>query len=283
MSSLRDIRRQLRSIENIKKITDAMERVAAARLRKAQAKAELSRPYVVKMKEVLENLADTQATHPLFEQRAVKKIALVVMSADRGLCGSFNTNIINAAETFLKKYQPEQVDLILVGRKAIEHFRRKKWKVRREVTKWTDKVPFHEIHEFSDFLVHGFIKHEFDEVWLIYTHYISIMRRKIIVEKFLNIGKPRLDQVKMHANFIFEPDPDEILAEALPRFCVTRIQTILYESYAAELAARILAMQTASKNSEEMITHLTLVKNKMRQRDITREMIEISSGAEGLK
>ena len=127
----------------------------------------------------------------------------------------------------------------------------------------------------TDELVNYFMHGKMDEIWLIYTHYISVMNRKVIVEKFLNIGKPKTE--KKALNYIFEPNPPEIYSDILPRYCVTRLHTALQESYASELAARIVAMQTASKNSKEMINDLTLVRNKVRQEGITREIIEISS------
>lgn len=283
MNSLREIRSHLRSIENIKKITDAMERIAASRLRRAQTKAEQSRPYISKLKDVLEKLSSADVTHPLFIQKTVKKTGVLVVSADKGLSGSYNSNILNAADTFLKKYTPDQVELIILGRKALEHYQRRHWKIRSKMTDWGEKITFNEIKSLSEQLVNWFLSGEFDEIWLIYTHYISVMNRKVIIEKFLNVGKSQSEKHSTTQSYIFEPNPTEILAEILPRYCITRIQTALYESYASELAARIVAMQTASKNSEEMITHLTLTKNKIRQRDITREMIEITTGAESSK
>lgn len=279
MTTLRDIRRRLRSVENIKKITDAMERVAAARLRRAQAKAEQSRPYASKIKEILENLASKEAIHPLFEKRETKKIGLVVISADRGLSGSYNSTILSAANRFLKKYNSDQVELILIGRKALEHFRGKEWKIRDQKTKWGGKITYLEIEQISNNLVNWFLTKEFDEIWIIYTRYITVMSGKVIVEKFLNIEKSATTAKPVNLNYIFEPSPEKILAELLPRYCITRVQTALNEAYASELAARIVAMRMASKNSEEMITRLTLLRNKMRQSSITKEMIEISLGA----
>lgn len=291
MNSLREIRQRLRSVENIKKITDTMERVAAARLRLAQMEAEQSRPYINMLKHILEKVAATEVSHPLFEQRKVQKTGIVVISSERGLSGSYNANIFARTEKVLKKYQLDQVELILLGKKAIEHYKNKPWKVRYTETHLVEKRNLSKIHEFSDHLVHWFLSGELDEIWLVYTHYISVMKRKVVVEKFLNIGKSQLhadepleeDPVKMALHYAFEPSAKEVLAEILPRYCFTRIETALYESYASELAARIVAMQTASKNSKDMITKLTLIKNKTRQRDITREMIEISTGAEGTK
>lgn len=283
MTSIRDIRRQLRSIENIKKITDAMERVAAARLRRAQAQVENATPYVTKLKEMLADLASGELESPLFEQRDVKKTGVVIIAADKGLSGPYNTNVLSAADKFLKKYSKENVELLLFGKKAVEHYRRRPWDIRFELSDWGGKITLHDIQTFSSQAVSWFLDGTYDEVWLIYTHYISIMKREVMVEKFLNIGKPQTEKKKTNINFIFEPGPTEILDELLPRYCMTLVQMALYEAYASELAARIVAMQMASRNSEEMIHHLTLVRNKLRQGNITREMIEITSGAEGLK
>ncbi len=287
MSNLKNIRSRLRSVENIKKITDTMERVAAARLRQAQEKAEQSRPYIQKMQQILEKIAETEVIHPLFEPRVVKKIGVIIVTADKGLCGAYNTNIIHKANAFLKKYEPEQIELILVGRKAIDYYSRRNYTIKYELPGWAENLSFHNVALFSDQLVNRFLSKKTDEVWLIYTHFVSVMQTSVVIEKFLNIGKNLFEKkkeakdpsTKKSENYIFEPGPTEILSDILPRYCVTRIQTVFYESYASELAARIMAMQTASKNSEEMIEDLTMIKNKTRQRDITREMIEITSAS----
>lgn len=276
MSNLRDIKQRLRSVENIKKITDAMERVAAARLRRAQAQAEQSRPYISKMKEILEKLATTEYSHPLFEQREeVKKTGLIVIAADRGLSGSYNSNILSAADHFLTKYRPDTIELTLFGKKAIEHYAHKKWPIAESVREWGGTISLHDVEILTHKLVDDYLERKYDEIWLIYTHYITVMTREVVVEKFLNIGKP--EGKKEQLNYIFEPNPGEIYSTLLPRYCVARLRTALFESYASELAARIVAMQTASKNSKEMIEDLTLLRNKLRQEGITREIIEISS------
>lgn len=281
MSSLRDIRRKLRSIENIKKITDAMERVAAAHLRRAQAKAEQSLPYIKHIGEILGELFSADFVHPLLEQREVKKTGLVIVSADKGLSGSYNTNVISAADHFLKNHHVDNIELIVIGRKAVEYYRRRPWKMCHQIPDWGGKITFKEVKGLTNQLMHWFLTRKFDEIWLIYTHYISVMHRKVLVEKLLNVEKPQ----GIHKNSVecvFEPGREEILTEILPRFCLTRIQSVLNEAYISELAARIVAMQAASKNSQHMIDDLTLVRNKTRQSEITREMIEISSGAERL-
>lgn len=278
--TLRDIRRQLKSIESVKKITDAVERVAAAHLRRAQTKAEQSQPYIAKMKKILEHVASTGTSNPLFENRAVKKTAVVVITADKGLAGSFNSNILSKADKFLKNYTHNNVDLLLFGRKGIEYYHKKKWNIRLSQSEWT-KMSIHEIHILSDKLVHWFLSGEYDEIWFVYTHYITMAKRNVVVEKFLNISKSENIGAEKVQDFIFEPNTEEILSEILPRYCLTRIQTAFYESHASELASRIIAMQAASKNSEEMIEKLTLIRNKARQAEITKEMIEISAGAKG--
>lgn len=279
MSSLRDIRRRLRSTENIKKITDAMERVASARLRRAQLVAEHSRPYAARMKEILGRLtASPDIEHPLFEQREVRKSAVIIVAADKGLSGSYNANILSASNNFLKQYTPENMSLLLFGKKAIEHYQNTKWLIDDQFSGWTGKITLDEITRFSNQVVDQFIVERYDEIWLIYTHYISIANRKVVVDKFLNITKPEFEKALKQVNYIFEPSPSEILAEILRRYCTTRIQEVLHEAYAAELSARIMAMQMASKNSEKMIETLTLIRNRVRQESITREMIEIASG-----
>lgn len=278
MTTLRDIKRRLQSVENVKKITDAMERVAAARLKRAQAKAEATRPYSKKLTEILQNLSSGYISHPLFETRTVKKTGIAIISADRGLSGSYNANLLSKADEFLKNYKKTNAELILLGRKAIEHYKKKGFPIRYQKADWGGKITLPEIQELTDFLLKSFLSHELDEIWLIYTNYISIFNRKVIIEKFLNIAKP--ENSKQSTNYIFEPNEDEILSEILPRYSLVKVQGAFFEAYASELSARIIAMRMASKNSTDMIQRLTLIRNKVRQASITREMIEISSGAE---
>jgi F-type H+-transporting ATPase subunit gamma len=256
-----------------------MERVAAARLRRAQEQAENARPYASKMKELVEALAiSSDSTHALFEHREVQKRALIVVSADKGLSGPYNSNIFSAADAFLRKYPSESVELILFGKKAIEHYKNKPWKIDYRRADWAGKIKLQEIQEFSHQLVDEFLTKKYDEVWLLYTHYVSVATREVILSKFLAIEKPQSSVPQEKLNYIFEPNAEEIFPLLLPRYCAIRIREILSEAYASELAARIMAMQMASKNSEEMMEVLTRIRNKVRQEGITREMIEISSG-----
>jgi F-type H+-transporting ATPase subunit gamma len=283
MATLRDIRRKIQSVTNIQKITKAMGLVAAARLNKAQAKAESSRPYAQKLLEILDRLiaATDHMQHPLMEKREVKKTGLVIIAGDRGLCGAYNQNVFNAAEKFLQKYSPEQVELFPVGRKTVRHFASKKWKVKSNLEDWGGKITFPQIEEFTKALMDLFLNSELDEIWLVYTHFIKVVAREVRVEKFLNIESSSLEEFK--DGYIFEPDARTIFSEILPEYCITKIQSAFNDAYASELAARISSMQAAAKNAEEMIEKLTVVRNKIRQASITKELIEITSGAESLR
>lgn len=287
MATLREIRRKLHSVHNIQKITQAMEMVAASRLRRAQAKAELSRPYFSKLQEMLHQLIAVARdfSHPLINKREVKKIGFIVIAGDRGLCGGYNQSVFSTTEKLLNNYDSDQVELILFGRKTIDYFTRRKLKIGMKIADWGGKIPYRQIEELTHSLIQKYVNGEFDELWLIYTHYISIAVRKVIVEKFLNIeiGASEHKEEKNSSNYIFEPGVEGIFAEILPRYCIAKLQSALNESYASELAARIFSMRAATKNAEEMIEKLTLIRNKVRQSGITREILEITSCADSLK
>lgn len=280
MATLREIRRQLHSIVNIQKITQAMEMVAASRLRKAQANAERSRPYFLKLQEMLNHLITVAEDfrHPLINKREVKKkIGFLIIAGDRGLCGAYNNAVFSTVEKLLKNYPIEQVELILVGRKAVDYFSGKKWKIGQKISEWGGKITFQQIEAFTKMIIDDYQTEQLDEVWLIYTHFINAMARQVMVEQLLTIERQPMDTENIPASYIFEPGASEILAEILPRYCTTKVQLALNEAYASELAARIFSMRAATKNADEMIVNLTLVRNKIRQSSITRELIEITS------
>jgi len=276
MSALKDIRRRLRSVENIKKITDAMEKIAFVQLRKAQLNAEQPRPYVLKLRELVEKLRAAEATHPWLEERHVKKTGVIIISSDKGLSGAYNTNIFEVADNFLKNYVPEQVELLLFGRKAYSHYKKRKWPIRFNFNNWSGKISKAEVSKFTHQLLEWFSVGDLDEIWLIYTNFISIVNKKIVVEKFMDVPEKKDNRMR-NLNYIYEPDADAILAELLPKYSVMHIQSALNEAYASELASRVLAMQIASKNSDDLIDNLTLVRNRVRQESITKEMLEISA------
>lgn len=287
MATLREIRRKLGSVQNIQKITQAMEMVAASRLRRAQAKAELSRPYFTKLRDILHKVvaASPDFSHPLIDGREVKnKIGFVIIAGDRGLCGSYNNNVFTATEKELKKFNPSQIELTLIGRKANDHFSNKSWKIANKVVDWGGKITYQQVENLSRHLMDQFTAGALDEVWLIYTHYINTAARSVMIEKLLNIEVlEQENDLQGTASYIFEPSIGDIFATVLPRYAAAKIQSALHESYASELAARIFSMRAATKNAKEMIGKLTLTRNKVRQSNITRELIEITACVESLK
>ena len=285
MATIREIRRKLQTIGNIQKTTQAMELVAASRLRKAQSKAEMARPYSNKLKSILGRLiiSSDVVEHALIEERQVKKIAYVVIAADRGLCGAYNHAVFSFTEKQLKKRDAASVVVLPFGRKTIEYFKRRPWKVEEAKGDWGGKITFAEIEAYSKMLIRQYLSGKYDEVWLIYTHYINITSREVRVQKLLNIDAEQQERSGYVESYIFEPNVQDLLGEILPHFVISQVQTALYEAYASELGARIFSMRAATKNAEELKEKLTLVRNKLRQSSITKELIEITSGAESTK
>jgi F-type H+-transporting ATPase subunit gamma len=239
--------------------------------------------YAAKLDKMLKHLAaaSSEFDHPFFAPQEINKTGVIIVGADRGLCGSYNAAVFSAADRFLKSYKPENIDLILIGRKTINHYKRKHWPIRHEIREWGGKITFTQVKDLAYQLVQWFLSKDLNEIWLIYTHFISILSRKVVQEKFLGLEKPQVHEKEFY--YIFEPNPTKIYAEILPRYTISKIQTVLDEAYASELAARAFSMRKATKNAEELIVELTLVRNKLRQSNITREIIEITTGAEGLK
>ncbi len=279
MATLREIRQKLHSVGNIRKITQAMEMVASSRLRKAQSKAESSRPYALKLKEILDHLiaASDDLKDPLIAKREVKKTGVVIVAADKGLCGGYNYDVFSAAEKFLSPYDSNNVELITVGQKTLDYFGPRKWPVTLKVADWGGKITLSQIEEFTRALINFYLNKNLDEIYLVYTHFINVSSRKVKIDKFLNIDTS--NTTRSNNIYIFEPDAETIFSEILPLYCMTKIQAVLNDAYASELAARIASMRTATKNTEEMIETLTLTRNKVRQAAITRELIEVMAGA----
>jgi F-type H+-transporting ATPase subunit gamma len=285
MTTLRSIKTRIHAIGNIQQITKAMEKVAAVHLRRTQHVIEQFRPYVLKMQEILTYLTLNADgfTHPFFKEREVKNIGLVVIAADKGLCGSYNSNIFSKAEEYLRTWNAQKVTLIPVGHKAVEYFRRSKHTVKHEVTEWAGKMTVEQINALIHQIVEPFESGQWDEVWVLSMHYISILSRPIVCEKFLPLQRVAIDRKQFSTDYIYEPKPEALLQEFIPRYCLTRLKAILDEAHASELAARVISMKSATKNAEEMVEKLTLIRNKLRQADVTTEMLEITAGAEGLK
>jgi F-type H+-transporting ATPase subunit gamma len=285
MPSLRDIKRRIRSVQNTQQITKAMKMVSAAKLRKAQARVEAARPYGLKMQQMLESLAAAAAglEHPLFEEREVKKSLLVVFTSDRGLAGSYNSNINRTAVRYLTSAPSGSVKLGIIGKKASDFFRRRPFPIDFAITDLAGNVDLIRTRHLANDITNKFYNREVDEVRLLYTRFVSMTSYRITLERFLPIEKPAGAKGQAAGDFIFEPNADAIFSDLVPRYCVTKILQAMLESFASEHGSRMIAMSNASKNAKEMIDHLTIVRNKARQAAITKELLDIIGGVEALK
>lgn len=291
--SVRDYKRRIRSVNNTKQITKAMKMVSAAKLRRAQEMAESSRPYTSKLQEVLARLVTmtTEAKHPLLERRdPVKKVTYVVITADRGLCGAFNANIIRKTViTINEEARPVEVSLVTVGRKARDFFRKRNYNVVGDFVNLGDRLSYSQAKEIGQFIANLYEEGATDEVYLVYSRFINALRQAPTVEKLLPVEPPA--EVKAEAeelakytpDYIYEPSVDEIVVSLLPRYMENQIYHALLETKASEHGARMTAMSNATDNASELIDKLTLEMNKVRQASITKEILEISAGAEALK
>lgn len=283
MAGFRDLKRRIRSVKNNKQITKAMEMVSAAKLRRAQSRLEAARPYGHKLQELLENLAGSAADvqHPLFEVRPVKRRVLVLITADKGLAGSYNATVIRRAEAFLRSEDGQNTDLVTVGRKGRAHFARRGMEPIKHYQELGDQVDFAKANVISRDIVELFETGAADEILVLGTRFISAMSRSVQIETFLPIAPPEGKTETI--GYIFEPSPEAIFASLVPRFVGNRMLMSLLEASASEHGARMVAMGSASRNADEMIEKLTLLHNRARQAAITKEIAEIVGGAEALK
>ena len=281
MPALVDIRRRIRSVKNTQQITKAMKMVSAAKLRRAQDAMFAARPYARKMMEVLSSMAARaeETAHPLLEQREGERILLVLVTADKGLCGGFNANIIRTAVRFLEDKRPDAVELELLGRKGRDYFRRRQYRVRSEQIGLFQALRFDAAQTIARDLIKAFVDREVDQIYLIYNEFKSVIQQKITVERLLPIPRPAVSAQEPAFDYIYEPGPEKIFAQLLPKHVEVQVWRALLESAAAEHGARMAAMDAASRNAGEMIDRLTLYMNKVRQAAITKEIIEVVSGA----
>lgn len=272
----------MRSVENIQQITKSMEMVAAARLQKALVKAENSHHYLLAMRAMLSRLipAVKGNTHPLIAEGRAGPISAVVASADRGLCGAYNSNLFSALDRFLK--ETDFVELVIFGRKGVDYYNKRQWPIVKTIFDWGGKISAYAIKAFTEELIKGYISGKYGKVRLVYAQYQGIFSRTVINKQLLPIEAPEKSQ-GVERDYVLEPTPEELLAEFLPRYCIAEIQSMLNQAYASELAARVCAMRAAAKNADTMIGDLTLLSNKVRQAGITNEMLEIAIGAEAMK
>ena len=292
MPSLLDIRRRIRAVKSTQQITKAMKMVAASRLRRAQDRIQHARPFATEMLRVLNSLASRvdPSMHALLDERAQprahRRVLLFVITADRGLCGSFNTNVIKSSGAFIAGNADRQVALGLVGRRGRDYFARRGFDVRYEQINLFASLRFEDAREIAKAAMDAFTGAEVDSVYLVYNQFKSIMHQAVVVERLLPI--PRLDIEASAAgtaplmDYLYEPGPAQLFTDLLPSHVEVQVFRALLESAAAEHAARMTAMDAATRNSAEMIDQLTLYMNKVRQAAITREIIEVVSGAEAL-
>jgi len=286
MATLRDIKRRIASVKSTQQITKAMKLVAAAKLRRAQERILEARPYAFKMQEVLASLAlraDPQS-HPLLQRRDAGRKSLVVIAADQGLCGAFNSNIMRRSLDLLRATDGEvAMTLIVVGRKARDFYRRRPYTIRSEQIGFFDKLAYAHAAALGQELAKAYVAGEADEIQLVYNEFKSVATQRVVVERLLPIEPLQPPEELAAIDFIYEPSPAAILESLLPKHVEVQVYRALMESLAGEYGARMTAMEAATKNASEMIDLLTLQFNKARQERITRELLEVVGGAEALR
>jgi len=292
MPSLLDIRRRIRAVKSTQQITKAMKMVAASKLRRAQERIQHARPYALQMLRVLHSLASRvdPAAHPLLDDRATPRangrVLLIVITADRGLCGSFNTNVIKSAATYITDNADRQVALGLVGRRGRDYYARRGFEVMYEQVNLFARLSYEDAQAIATAAMEAFVGGEVDSVFLVYNEFKSVMQQRVVVEQLLPIKRigvdVQVDESGAKIDYLYEPEPKELFAHLIPSHVEIQVFRALLESNAAFFAAQMTAMDAATRNSGEMIDALTLYMNKVRQAAITREIIEVVSGAEAL-
>lgn len=289
MASLKDIRKRISAVRNMQQITRAMKMVDAAKLRRAQEAMMQARPFAKLIEEMLSGVAvrADESAHPLLQRRTPRRVELVVMTSDRGLCGAFNSNIIRLAQRFLyenaDKY--ERIQLSTIGRKGRDFFRKKNVVRRKDYPGVFDALTYDKAKNIAEELTAAYLDDELDAVFLVYNEFVSAIAQKPTIVRLLPIdaNSNAEDAKSQLIDYLYEPSREEVLNQLLPRYLTTRVWQALLESKASEHGARMAAMEAASKNSSELIAKLQLEYNRARQAAITTELTEIVSGAEALK
>ncbi|HXI37442.1 MAG TPA: ATP synthase F1 subunit gamma [Burkholderiales bacterium] len=286
MASLKDLRRRIRATKSMQQIFKAMEMVAAAKLRRAQQRAQAASPYAAKISAMLANLSGAAAEleHPLFKVREVRTTALVLITADRGFAGAYNTAILRVAEQRLKVAAPGSIQCVVVGRKGRDYLRRRGYPVLAAHTDLPGEASLELARRITNDLTERFIAGEVDRVEILYTHFVNAIVRRVLTATFLPIGTGigSGDATSAAGSAIFEPDAESIFAELLPRYATAMLYASMADALASEHSARMVAMGSARKNAGELVDALTLTRNRMRQAAITREISELVGGAEAL-
>ena len=281
MPALVDIRRRIKSVKNTQQITKAMKMVSAAKLRRAQEAMFAARPFARRMLDVLSSMAARArpGSHPLLAERSGGRTLVVVVTADKGLAGGFNANIIRAAVQFLEQRAGGDLAVDVVGRRGRDFFRRRHHHIRTERVGLFQALRYPVAQEIAQDLMKIYVAGEVDEIYLLYNEFKSVIQQKITVEKLLPIPRIAPSEKEPAFDYVYEPGPGEIFERILPRHVEVQVWRALLESQAAEHGARMAAMDSATRNAGEMISRLTLYMNKVRQAAITKEIIEVVSGA----
>jgi F-type H+-transporting ATPase subunit gamma len=285
MASLRDIRRRIKGVRNIRQVTRAMNMIAAARLRRAQQKAESARPYAERLTAILQDVLSSSgggASHPLMTARPVKRVALMLVTADRGLCGAFNAGIIREAQRFIRE-QTVPVELITVGRKGRDHFQRLGLAVAHHFPQPSRDVKIEEVAAIAKQIMADYGDGKYDQIHLAYAQFISVLKSQPTVTQFLPLAREEDGAKRTGSAYEFEPDGGELLGILLPQYVEVLTYRSLVESLASEQAARMIAMKAATDSASDMIGGLTREYNNARQASITTQLLEVVSGADALK
>jgi len=283
MANLKDIRDRIKSVKSIQKVTKAMKMVAAAKMRRAQENMEQARPYSSRLTEIIQNLLPDvdRGLLPLLNVREVKRVAYVVVTSDKGLAGSFNSSVLRKSQNEIDELGKENVDVFCIGKKARDHFKSRRYTIiESHVDFWGD-LNFNHAIKIGNGIVSHFLNENVDEIRVVYNKFVNVASQMVLTEQLLPLEYEADDKTVIDR--LYEPSKDEIVKSLVPRHLNVQMWKYLLESYASEQAARMVAMENATTNSEDMIKDLTLEFNKARQATITTEMLEIVSGAEALK
>ena len=289
MPSLIDLRRRRRSVQNTQQITKAMKMVSAAKLRRAQENALAARPYATLLREMMASILanepeDSPAPldHPLLQRREEKRVLLLLLSGDKGLCGAFNGNVLRASQGFLAEREGKQIELELIGKRGLDHYRRRNAAISGEWPNVFQRVEIQTVRKIGGKVMKRFINEEVDSVYLLFNEFKSVLAQQVVLRRLLPAEIPAADE-SASTEYIYEQPAADIFRNLLPKYVETNIHQVMLESAAAEHAARMTAMDSATRNAEEMIEKLTLHLNRVRQAGITKEIIEIISGAAALE
>jgi F-type H+-transporting ATPase subunit gamma len=280
----RDIKRRIGSVKNTAQITKAMEMVAAAKLRRVQEAVQLSKPYLAKMTEMLSNisLSARWIKHPLLAERPVKRTGYLVITADRGLAGAYNAQVIRTALQEFRHKDKSTYTVYAVGRKGRDFFKRQGYPLGGEVIGLPDSPTYQSVRGLAEQVVEAYGNEQFDELYFVYNEFINAVTQRPVVKKVLPLSELAADGGKQ-VNYLFEPDPETIFTELLPRYAETLVYQAVLDAKASEHGARMTAMGNATDAAKDMIDSLTLVLNRARQAAITTQIVEIVGGAEALK